>query len=126
MLTRFSKTTCPKCGHVGKPRAKEPGSDGIETALSAIPVVRTAGLAYTGWRKSQATLHCEKCDEQLTESLVNKAGASIGLAVVAAKDLVERYACTSCGSLFPADARFCPKCGRELPLKATQEPKGEE
>lgn len=107
MLTRFTTATCPHCGHTGKPTAKDPGNETTHSVLNFVPL---AGIAYTGWRGSQATLHCTHCGAQLTDSLTTKAAAALDKArdLTAAIAAIQR--CPTCSHPHPP-AKFCPECG---------------
>lgn len=113
MLTRFSKPTCPRCGHTGRPEVK---GETANPVLSLIPVIGDIADAKDA---ANRTLHCAKCGEPLTQSLREKAVSlkdSIRSTAAHVTESIQnaaanRQLCMNCGSALPPDARFCAKCG---------------
>src|SRR6185312_8485389 len=116
MLTRFSKPTCPKCGYIGKPRV----AGEIAGLVGFIPIV---GDIATMHDTVNATLHCSKYGEPLTESLLEKTKNlkdSVGDKVAKLKESIQEAGtsnafCASCGRPLLSGARFCNSCGTAKP-----------
>ena len=55
----MDKLLCARCGHIGKPTTRTPGSTGIELVLWLALLV--PGLIYSLWRLNARHDVCEKC-----------------------------------------------------------------
>jgi ribosomal protein L32 len=112
VLTRYSTTKCPSCGHEGKPKSEAPNA-GI---LGWIPGV--VGLVATAHEATATTLHCANCGVAFTDSIQQKAIKAAGTAKTVAtqflKDLKTAPSCPRCGSTPLAGARFCAECGMPI------------
>lgn len=64
----LNEISCPACGHVGKPIAKQPGGMTADVAEH----VRGLGAAISAARAAATTLHCANCDAVLNTSMIDK------------------------------------------------------